>query len=149
IIEQVGGQLIYVERDFGDDRPVDAGQVRGDERGFTRVAPEQLDDGDPLVRAGAGPQVVDKVHAARHGGAEPDAVIRPEDVVIHRLGDGQHVYALAVQPLGIAERVVAADGDNHVQPHRLDDLQHVPGEVVPGRILCRPVLILQELRDIL
>ena len=112
-----------------DDRPVDPGQVGREQRGLAAVAAEQLDHGDALVRPGRGAQLVDELHAAGDRGREADAVVGAEDVVVHRLGHGQDLHALAGQPLGVRQGVVAADGDQPVQAEPLDHGQAVAGEV--------------------
>ena len=105
------------------------GEVRGDQRRLAAVAAEQLDHGDPLVRAGARAQVVDELHAAGDRGREADAVVGAVDVVVHRLRDRDHRDALVVHAERVRERVVAADRDQHVDPERLDHAQGVIGEV--------------------
>jgi hypothetical protein len=49
VLEQVVGEQLRVERHLGDERPVDAGQVGGEQRRLAAVPPEQLHHGDPLV----------------------------------------------------------------------------------------------------
>ena len=120
---------VDVEGHLGDHRTVDPGEVGGDERRLAAVAAEQLDDRDPLVGAGRRAQVVDELDAARDRRRKPDAVVRPVDVVVHRLRDRDHGHALVVHPQRVRQRVVAADRDQHVDPERLDDPERVVGEV--------------------
>jgi hypothetical protein len=72
---------------------------------------------------------VDELDAAGDRGGEADAVVGPEHVVVHRLGHGQDLDALAGQPLGERQGVVATDGDQPVQAQALHHLQAVAGEV--------------------
>ena len=120
---------VDLARDLRDHRAVDPGEVGGDQRRLAAVAAEELDDGDPLVRAGRCAEVVDELHAARDGGGEADAVVRPVDVVVHRLRDRHHGDALVVQAQRVREGVVAADRDQDVEAAVLDHSQRVVGEV--------------------
>ncbi len=130
------GQALRIERHFGDQRAVDAGQVGADQAGLAGVAAEQFDDGDALVGAGAGTQLADELDAAGDGRAEADAIVRAVNVIVHRLGDCHHRETLAVQPLAVTERVVATDGDQPVDLQVLQVFQHV-GREVAGRIVGR------------
>ena len=82
------------------------------------------------MRARGRAQAVRELDRARHAGAEADAVVRPVDIVVHRFRYGDDIHAFVVQSLAVAERVVAADGDQHVDPDVLQVLQYVPRDVV-------------------
>ena len=107
----------------------DGGDVGRVERGVAGVAAEHAEDADALVRAHRGALPLDGVHGARDGGGEADAVLGVADVVVHRLGDRDHLHALPVELRGVAQRIVAADGDQVIQVQRLDVLQHRLGDV--------------------
>ena len=77
------------------------------------------------MRAGAGAELVDEVHRPRDRGGEPDAVVGPVDVVVHRLGDRDHRDALVVEAERERQRVVPADRDHRVDAELLDHAQHV------------------------
>ena len=47
--DQHVAEAVDVEGHFGDERPVDVGEVGGDQRGLAGVAAEQLDHADALV----------------------------------------------------------------------------------------------------
>ena len=81
------------------------------------------------MAAGHRAQVVDHVHTAGDGGGEADAVVGAEDIVVHGLGDGDHLHAFAMEALGVAERVVAANGDQIVQAQGFDFLEHGLGGI--------------------
>ena len=87
VLHQERGQAVDVERDLRDDRPVDAGQVRRDQRRLAAVTAEHLDHRQPLVGPGARAQLMHEVHRARDGRREPDAVVGAVHVVVHRLRD--------------------------------------------------------------
>ena len=81
--------------------------------------------------------------ARRDGGGEADAVLGVADVVVHRLRHGDDFDALAVEFGGIAESVVAADGDQVVEAEGLDVLEHagvmsktVDGDALLGGLAC-------------
>ena len=86
------------------------------------------------MRAGAGAQLVNELHAAGDRGAKADAVVRPVYVVVHRLGDGHDWEAFAVQALAKAERVIAADGDQAVDAQELKVLEHVRRKVAQALV---------------
>ena len=111
-----------------------AGEVRRDERRLPAVAAEHLDDREPLVGAGARPELVDEDHRPGDRGREPDAVVGAVDVVVHRLRDRDDRDALVVQPERERERVVAADRDHRVDPEVVEHLHHVR-RVVPGLVV--------------
>ena len=91
-----------------------------------------------------------QLDGARDARAEADAVVGSVDVVVHRLRDGDDVHPFIVQPLAVAQRVVAADGNQHVDADVLEILQHVLRDVVdlggvPGRV-CGHALARQMAR---
>ena len=91
------------------------------------------------------------VHGARNGGREPDAVLRVPHVVIHGLRHGHHFHALAVELGRVAQGVVPADGNQVIEPQRVDVLQHGLRQVVDrgcdaflGGFLGREILALER-----
>ena len=102
-----------------------SGEVGRVERRLARVAAEQLDHADALVRPDRGAEVGDGVHRPRHRRREADAVVGPEHVVVHRLRDGDDAEVLLVQAGGEAERVVAADRDQRLEAQVVEDAQDV------------------------
>ena len=82
------GQHIDIEMDFGNDRAVRSGEIRGDQAGFSGVAAEEFDDADALVRTERGPHVGNDFNRAGNRGRESDTVIGSVNVVIHRFRDG-------------------------------------------------------------
>ena len=60
---------------------------------------------------------------ARDGGRKAEAVVGAEDVVVHRLRDGDERHAFLVQAPREGERAVAAEGDERVELEELDDAQ--------------------------
>ena len=57
---------------------------------------------------------MDKVDAARNGGGKADAVIRAEDVVIHRLGDRNDLQTFAVQMRAEGKCPISPDRDHGI-----------------------------------
>ena len=99
------------------------------------------------MRPGRGAQLVDELHTAGDRGRETDAVVGPEDVVVHRLRHGNHRYAFAGKPGAVRKGVVAADRDQPVQAEPIDHRQAVVGEV-EGTFGFALALTLEELRHV-
>ena len=112
---QVLADLLDVERALGhEDRVGAAGHagVHGDPAG---VAAHDLADDHAVVRLGGGVQAVDRVGGDLHGGLEAERVVGAGEVVVDRLRHADDVDAVVGQPLGHAERVLAADRDQPVE----------------------------------
>jgi hypothetical protein len=84
------------------------------------------------MRTDRGALAVDGVGGARYGGRKADAVFGVADIVVHRLRNADHLDALLVEMRGVAQRVVAADGDQVIDLQLLDVLQHLRRHVVNG-----------------
>ncbi len=93
---------------------LNVGEIGGEEGGLAAVTAEKLDDGNAFMRARWRTQRSDEIDAACDGGAEADAVICTENIIVHRLGDGHHREALLVEAPGVTERVVTSDSDQSV-----------------------------------
>ena len=130
VLHEELAETLHLERILRDDAAVRGAGHRGQQRGEPGVAAEDLDDEEPLVRAGRGAQAVGHLDRPRHARAEPDAVVGPRHVVVHRLGDRDDLDALLVQADPVAERVVAADRDDVVDAEVLEVLEHLAGQVV-------------------
>ncbi len=94
---------------------------------------------------------MDELHAACHGRAEADAVVRAVDVIIHRLGDGDDGEAFAMQAFAKAERIVTADGDQAIDAQEFQVAQHMWGEVEDALFVGRGRIlrVAQKVRHIL
>src|SRR5207237_10670079 len=99
---------------------------------------------EALVRAGRRARPVRELDRARDAGAEADGVVRAIDVVVHRLRNGDDVHALIVQALAIAQGVIAADRNEHVDAEVREVLEHILRHVVDLRVIagheCRHAL---------
>src|SRR6267143_58979 len=115
---------------LGDHAPIGGACHRRQQRGEAGVAAEDLDHEKALVRTRRRAQAVRELDRPRHAGAEADAVVGPEDVVVHRLRNGDDIHALVVQPFAVAERVVAPDRNQDVDADVLEILEHIFGDVV-------------------
>ena len=60
----------------------------------------------------------------RYTGAEPDAVIGCRNIIIHGLGYPYHLHAFLIQAYPIAQRVIAADRDQIVDPELVKIVEH-------------------------
>jgi hypothetical protein len=94
------------------------------------VPAEDLDDKKALMRTRCRSQRMGQADGARETGAESYAIVRAGNVVVHGLGDADDLDALGVKMNGVAERVVAADGDKAVDAQKFNVLQNFFGEVV-------------------
>ena len=82
-----------------------------------RVAAHHLDDHHAVVRLGGRVQPVDRLGADGDGRVEAEGVVGRREVVVDRLRDADdREVVLGVQPRGDAERVLAADRDERVEP---------------------------------
>ena len=79
-----------------------------------------------------------KVHAACHGGREANAVIGPKNIVVHGLGNGDHRKPFAMESFPIPQGVVAADGNQNIQPQRLQIAQDA-GSAIQKRAVPQPL----------
>ncbi len=70
--------------------------------------------------ADGGALALDGVGGAGDGGGEADAVFGVADVVVHRLRHCDDFEALPVEMRRVAERIVAADGDQIIELELLD-----------------------------
>ena len=73
---------------------------------------------------------MDEVDSSGHRGGEADAIVGPVNVVVHGLGYGNDRNTLLMKPQSVRQRVVATDGDEHVDLLTLQDRKNVPCEVV-------------------
>jgi hypothetical protein len=92
------------------------------ERDPARVAAHDLDDQRPLVALGRGVEPVDRAHRDVHRRVEPERVVRGAEVVVDRLRHADDPDARVVQLRGHAERVLAPDRDQPVDPVALQVL---------------------------
>ena len=108
--------LVEVERPLGhEDHVGAAGEagVAGDPAG---VAAHHLDDDHAVVRLRGRVQAVDRVGRDLHRGLEAEREVGAGEVVVDRLRDADDAHAVVHQPPGHAERVLAADRDQRVDP---------------------------------
>ena len=139
VFGEQAGEALDVERHLGDDGAIDFGEVGGVQRRLPRVAAEELDHADALVRADGGAEVGEHVDRARDRSREADAVVGAEDVVVHRLGDGDDADAGVMQDVGEAQGVVATDGDQRVEAEGLDHAHGVLGAIDLAAVLLHAV----------
>ena len=125
LLEQRAGGLDG-DRLLGDQDHVGAAGDPGVERDPAGVAAHHLDDHDAVVRLRGRVQPVDRLGRDGDGRVEAERVVGAVEVVVDRLRDADHREAvLRVQAGGDAERVLAADRDERVQPFALEVLEHV------------------------
>ena len=153
--DQQVDQLLEVHLVLGD-AAAHAGDVGGVQRCVSGVAAEHAEQADAFVRPDRGALPLDGVHGAGDGGREPDAVLGVSHVVVHGLGHGDHMHALAVEFGRVAQRVVAADGHQVIQGESLDvledrrgDVEHRRGHALLGGFLLGKFLPFQNRRDFL
>ena len=90
------------------------------------VPAHHLDDHDAVVRLGRRVQPVDRLGRDRHRRVEAERVVGSREIVVDRLrhADDREVV-LAEEPGGDAERVLAADRDQRVEPAIAEVLEHL------------------------
>src|SRR5947209_7147849 len=89
------------------------------------------------MRSGRGAQAIRHLYRTGYAGGEADTVVGPRHVVVHRLRYGDDFHAFLVEPHAIAQRVVAADGDQVIDPEPLQVLQHLGGDIVLFGVVLR------------
>ena len=143
VAEQVA-ELLHVEGVLRDDAAVGGTGHGRQDRGEAGVAAEHFEDQEAFVRSGAGAQPVGQLDRPGDAGREADTVVGAGDVVVHGLRDGDHLDPFFVQPLAVAERVVAADRDEEVEAEEIEVLQDLRRDVVDRF----PVSIVEVERDV-
>ena len=87
------------------------------------VAAHGLDDDDPAVALGGGPEAVDGLGDDVDRGVEAEGEVGDHQVVVDGLGDADHRHLVfLVEPVGDAQGVVAADGHEGVEAEGLEVL---------------------------
>ena len=127
-IEKADGAF-EIEGIFGN-QAAGGGDVGRVQRGEARVAAEDAENADALVRAERGALARDGFLGAGDGGGKSDAIFGALDVVVHGLGNADHGKAGCGKHRGEAQRVVAADGDQATDAERLEIVDHDRGEIV-------------------
>ena len=95
------------------------------DRDPARVPAHHLDDHDAVVRLGGRVQPVDRLGGDGQRRVEAERVVGRREVVVDRLGHADdRERVLLEEPRGDAERVLAADGDERVEPLRCEVLEH-------------------------
>ena len=116
---ELGAGVFDRQRVLGDEHDVGAAGDAAHDGDPAGVAAHDLDDHHAVVRLRRRVQAVDRLGADRDGGVEAEGVVGAREVVVDRLrhaDDRQPV--LVVQARGDAERVLAADRDERVEPVR-------------------------------
>ena len=91
-----------------------------------RVPAHHLDDHHAVVRLRGRVQAVDRLGRDRDGGVEAEGVVGRVQVVVDRLRNADDRKAvLGVEPRRDAERVLAADRDERVEPLVLEGREHL------------------------
>ncbi|MGC4082396.1 MAG: hypothetical protein QM736_09890 [Vicinamibacterales bacterium] len=111
-----------IERHFGHENGVGAAGHARVQRNPSRIAPHHFDDDDAAMCFGGGVKPVDCIGRERDGGVESEAVRRTDDVVVDRLRYADERNPLLKELVRDAERAVAADADQRVEPHLLEHL---------------------------
>ncbi len=110
-----------VDRHLGDEdivgRDGDAGEA-GDPAGMPA---HRLDDHDPAVALGGGPEPIDGFGHDVDGRVEPEGEIGDHQVVVDRLGDAdQRQLEVVDEAVSDAQGIITPDGDQDVELERLE-----------------------------
>src|SRR5712692_9302416 len=124
------GEVLDIEFVFGNDAAIGGAGHGGKHGGEACVAAEDFEDHEALVGAGGSTEAIDHLNGAGDAGAEADAVVGAGDVVVHGLGNADDFEAFFVEANAIAERVVAADGDESIDAKPGEILEDFGSEVV-------------------
>src|ERR1035437_1891335 len=112
---QAVDDLLEGHGDLGDQDEVRTTGQASHQGHPTGVPAHHLDHHHPVVRGGGGVEAVERLGNPAHRGVEADAVVGDREVVVHRLGDADHLPTVVRQPGGHREGVIAADGDQGSQ----------------------------------
>ena len=116
--------LLDRDRLLRDQDDVGAAGDAAHDRDPARVPAHHLDDHDAVVGLRGRVQPVDRLGGDGEGRVEAERVVGRGEVVVDRLRHADdRERMLLEEPRGDAERVLAADGDEAVEPLRLDVLE--------------------------
>src|SRR5581483_4350438 len=124
------GQLIDVEFVFGNDTTVRRSCHGGKHSSEPCVAAKNLEHQETLVRSRGGAKIVGHLDGSRDAGAEADTVVGSRDVVVHGLRNGDDFHAFLVQAHGVAQGVVAADGDEVLDAEVFQIFEHFGSQII-------------------
>src|SRR5712692_1270724 len=115
---------------LGNDAAVGGARHGGEHGGEAGVAAENLEDHEAFVGTRGCAQAVGELNGAGDAGAEADAVVRSRHVIVHGLRDADDLEAFLIEPHGVAQRVVTADGNQVFDAEPSEILEHFGSEVV-------------------
>ncbi len=138
------GEMFNVEFIFRNDAAVGGASHGGEHGGKAGVAAKDFEDHEALMGSSRSAEAVNHLDGAGDAGAEADAVVGARDVIVHGLGNADNLEALFVQTNAVAEGIVAADGNESVNPEPGEILEDFRSEVI---LLCGE-FILEMRRDI-
>ena len=119
------GQLVFLERDLGDDGSFGAGgqgTVEGEEAG---VASHDLDEEESLVRGGRVTDLVDALHDGVQGRIVTDGEVGAGEVVVDRTGQADDGEVVLLGEIASAMQAAVATDDDEGFDAVFDD--HVVG----------------------
>ena len=124
-LAQLDAGLLDRDRLLGDQDHVGAAGDSAHHRDPAGVAAHHLDHHHAVVRLGRRVQPVDRLGADRDRGVEAEGVVGRREVVVDRLRHADdRQLVLRVEACGDAERVLAADRDQRVEPRLGEVPQH-------------------------
>ena len=137
-------RLLDRDRLLGDQDHVGAAGDPAHDRDPAGVAAHHLDDHHAVVRLRGRVQPVDRLGRDRDGGVEAERVVGGREVVVDRLRDADdRELVLRVEPRRDAERVLAADRDERVEPLPSKCLEHrsTPPSILYGFVRVVPMIV--------
>jgi len=117
-------ELLDVEFVLGDDAAIGGAGHGGEHGGEAGIAAKNFQYHEAFVRARGRAQIVGELNGARDAGAEANAVIGAGDIVVHGLGNADDLETFLIKTHGIAECVVATDGDEIFDAQPVEILQN-------------------------
>src|SRR6266478_5913221 len=124
------GEPLDIELVLGNDAAISGAGHGGKHGGKAGVAAKDFKDHEAFVGTGGSAEAIGQVDGAGDAGAEADAVIGAGNVVVHRLGNPDDFDAFLKQADGVAEGVVAADGNEVIDAEPSKVLEDIGSEVV-------------------
>ena len=136
--------LLDRDRLLGDQDHVRAAGDPAHDRDPAGVPAHHLDDHHAVVRLRGRVQPVDRLGRDRDRGVEAERVVRRREVVVDRLRHADdRELVLAVEPRRDAERVLAADRDQRVEPCRskVSSTRSTPPSILYGFVRVVPMIV--------
>src|ERR1700730_790500 len=140
VLDKEPDQSFEIDLEFRDET-TDGGDIRGVERCKSGVAAEDAKNTNPFMRCNSCPLTLYCVGGSGDCCREADTILGVANVVVHRLRNGDDLHAQFIKLGGVAECVVATDGDQLVDAQGREIVQDLPRKV--PRLRCGAALAIE------